>query len=73
MNLQTPIGTLSTAFSLISSLFRKFSIRLFDTRASMKLLITLGNTLSGLRSKFNNANDTNALSAVKSFSFEKRT
>jgi hypothetical protein len=32
---------------------------------STTLLITLGNALSGLRSRLNNANDTNALSAVK--------
>jgi len=40
---------------------------------STTLLITLGNALSGLRSRLNNANDTNALSAVKILSFDERT
>jgi len=40
---------------------------------STTLLITLGNALSGLRRRLNNDNDTNALSAVKIFSFDERT
>jgi hypothetical protein len=40
---------------------------------STTLLITLGNALSGLRSRLNNANDTNALSAVKILLLDERT
>jgi hypothetical protein len=40
---------------------------------STTLLITLGNALSGPRRRLNNANETNALSAVKTFVFDKRT
>lgn len=37
------------------------------------LLIILGKTTSGNRSKLNNANATNAFSAVKTFSFDDKT
>jgi hypothetical protein len=40
---------------------------------STTLLITLGNELSGARSKLKSANDTNALSADKILAFDERT
>ena len=40
---------------------------------SIVLLIILGNTARGNRSKLNNANETNAFSAVKILSFDENT
>jgi hypothetical protein len=40
---------------------------------STTLLITVGNVLSGARRRLNNANETNALPAVKTFVFDRRT